>query len=425
MRYWLCLLLLQTGMAIAQAPAEAPAPASASAPLIREIVFSGNKTTQPKVMLREMSVHVGDIADPAAIEHSRQAVQDLGLFKSVTVQQEPLPDGVRLVYVVSEKFFLLPYPRLGANVDGQYNYGAALRWNNIAGLNQSLGLVASQNSDNRTGYGKQTSYSAAYDIPFIADTHENLSLSFSHSSTPRTNDVTGDPYIEKMISTQALVTRTFSTTAASQGWTVGGGVLYQYENRHGPGAPPPYGEATALVGTVEYRDLHLKIYSEEGTLFTLRQETAFKGLASDYGYTLLRADYERSIPIGSVQYQTLEFDGSAGARFNGPEEIQTFALGGGAGLRGYRRYTLEGNSFYYAAMIYQRPIGWDWLRMMAGIEAGNVAANADSTLFRKISTDVLLGLRLRVSWFIDLEFEAGWALPLNGDSKGRFFGGRH
>lgn len=418
MRLWLCLLLLQSGIALAQAPT------ATEPPVIREIAFSGNDTTQPKVMLREMSVHVGDVVDPEAIEHSRQAVQDLGLFKSVQVKQEPLPDGVRLVYIVSEKFFLLPYPRLSANVDGQYSYGGELRWNNIAGLNQNLRLVASQGTDNRDGYGKKTSYSADYYVPFIADTHENLSLSFSHNSTPRTNDLTGDPYVENIISTQALVTRTFSTSAASQGWTIGGGVLYQHEDRYGLGAPPPYGEATALVGTAEYRDLHLKIYSEEGTLLTLRQETAVKGFASDYGYTELRADYERYIPIGSVQHQTLEFDASMGASFNGPKDVQTFSLGGGVGLHGYPRYTLEGNSFYYTALIYQRPIGWDWLRVMAGVEAGNVAADADSELFKKLSADVLLGLRLRVSWFIDLEFEAGWALPLNGDSKGRFFGGR-
>lgn len=419
MKYWLCLLLLQTGMAIAQT-----VPATET-PIIREIVFSGNNTTQPKVMLREMSVRVGDVAEASSIEHSRQAIQDLGLFKSVEVQQEPLPDGVRLVYVVREKFFLLPYPRLGANVDGQYNYGAELRWNNIDGLNQNLRLLVSQGSDNRAGYGKQTSYLAGYDIPFIADTKENLSLLFSHSSTPRTNDLTGDGYIEKQTSAQALVTRTISTTAASQGWTVGGGLLYLNEDRYGLGAAPPYGHAMAMVGTLEYRDLHLEIYSEEGTLFDFRQETAVKGLASDYGYTQLRADFERYIPVGSVQYQTLEFDGSMGARFSGPQDVQAFALGGGAGLRGYRRYTLEGNSFYYAAAIYQRPIGWDWLRLMTGLEVGNVAADANTELFKHVSADLLLGLRLRILWFINLEFEAGWAVPLDGSSSGRFFGGRH
>ncbi|MES2491543.1 MAG: POTRA domain-containing protein [Pseudomonadota bacterium] len=413
--------------------AEAPAVQAASSALatipvaqrIREITFAGNNTTQPKTMLREISLKVGDVADPDRIERSRQAIQDLDLFNSVTVREEPMPDGVRVVFVVKEKFFLLPYPRLSANVDRQYSYGAQLEWNNLRGLNHSLEITASQSDANRDGYGKKTSYSAEYYAPFIADSNQNLSLSASRSSTPRNNALTSDPYKETQFESQVLLTRIFSTTAASQGWTVGGGVFYQHEDRYGPGAEPPYGEATALVGIAEYRDLHLKIYSEEGTLFTLRTESAINGLLSDYGYTKFRAEYDRYIPIGEIAHQTIQLSSAFGGRFNGPQEVEPFSLGGGVGLRGYRRYTFEGNSFYYAAATYQRPVGWDWLRVVAGIEAGNVAPGANSVLFRDISADVLLGLRLRVSWFVNLEFEAGWAIPLDGSSKGRFFGGRH
>jgi len=434
MRFWLCLLLLQTGMAFAQAsgtespPQElqagpAPAAPAVETPVIRDITFSGNKTTQPKVMLREMSVHVGEPADEAAIEHSRQAIQDLGLFKSVKVTRESLPDGIRLIFVVEEKFFLLPYPRLSANVDQQYSYGAELEWNNFLGLNQSIQLIAARSDANRDGYGQQTKYSASYYVPFINDSHENLALSVSHSTTPMTN-TSGDPYTEALTSAQALLTRTFSSSAASQGWTVGGGLLYQNENRYGIGAAPPYGEATALVGTLEYRDLHLNIYSEEGTHFTFRQESAIKGLLSDYGYTTLRANYDRYIPIGDVKYQTLQLSTAWGASYNEPEGVQNFSLGGGSGLRGFPSYSFNGNSFYYLATIYQRPVGWDWLRVMAAFEAGNAVPNANSVLFRNVSTDIALGFRLRIAWFIDLQFEAGWAIPLSGDSKGRFFGGR-
>ncbi|PTU33239.1 POTRA domain-containing protein [Stenotrophobium rhamnosiphilum] len=429
MRFWLCLLLLQTGIAFAQVTEPPATPTSlATIPVsarIREITFAGNKTTQPKTMLREISLKVGDVADPDQLERSRQAIQDLDLFKSVTVREEPMPDGVRVVFVVKEKFFLLPYPRLSANVDGQYSYGAQLEWNNLRGLNHSLEITASQSDANRDGYGKQTNYEASYYAPFIADSNQNLSLSLSRSATPRNNTLTGDPYKENQVAAQALLTRTFSTTAASQGWTVGGGVYYQHEDRNGLGAAPPYGEATALVGTAEYRDLHLKIYSEEGTLFTLRTEHAINGLVSDYGYTKIRAGYDRYIPVGEVPHQTIQLSSSFGAGFNGPQQVEPFSLGGGAGLRGYRRYTFEGNSFYFASATYQRPVGWDWLRVVAGIEAGNVAQSANSVLFQDISADVLLGLRLRISWFINLEFEAGWAIPLDGSSKGRFFGGRH
>ncbi|MEO8995335.1 MAG: POTRA domain-containing protein, partial [Rhodanobacter sp.] len=234
MKYWLCgLMLMQVTLASAETPAE-----KKSWPTIREITFSGNDTTRDKTMLREMSVHVGDPADPVQIEHSRQAVQDLGLFKSVSVHQEPLDDGVRLVYVVSEKFYFLPYPRLSANVDRQYSYGAELEWNNVAGLNHNLRVVAARSDANRVGYGQQTSYSASYIAPFIADTQNNLSVSAGHSSTPLTDPVSNLGYTEIGYSAEVLLRHIYSTSAASQGWTAGTGLLYQHENRFGPGAPP-------------------------------------------------------------------------------------------------------------------------------------------------------------------------------------------
>lgn len=423
MKSRLCGLLLLL-LCAARAAAQDVTPPTPTWPAIREIAFSGNDTTRPGTMLREMSVHVGDPADPAQVEHSRQAIQDLGLFKSVNVRQEPLPDGVRLVYVVREKFFLLPYPRLSGNVDRQYSYGAELRWNNIAGLNHSLRLLVSQSEPQRNGYGKQTSYSASYLAPFIRDTANDLELSADHVKAPMTDALTGNPYDEQFDSAEALLMHRFSTTAASQGWRVGGGALYQRENRSGPGAAPPYGHATALVGVLQYRDLHNQIYSEQGVIANLRHEVALRGALSDYGYSFFGADYARYLPVGEVQHQTLELSAAAGGYYSGQQEVSHFSLGGTSGLRAYSKYRYDGNAYYYGAALFQRPVGWPWLRAVGGLEVGNVADHAGTALFRSLHADLLLGLRVRVSWFVDLQFEAGWALPLNGSGAGRFYGGR-
>ncbi len=66
-------LLLAIGSAAAVPPVVKPPP-------IRDIRFEGNRVTSDRVMLREMVVAVGDPADPARIERSRQAIQDLTLF---------------------------------------------------------------------------------------------------------------------------------------------------------------------------------------------------------------------------------------------------------------------------------------------------------------------------------------------------------
>ena len=75
----LVLLLVLTPPALAVETGSGPDPKK----IIKEIRFEGNKRTRPSVMLQEMRVQVGDVADPRQIERSRQAIQDLSLFKSV------------------------------------------------------------------------------------------------------------------------------------------------------------------------------------------------------------------------------------------------------------------------------------------------------------------------------------------------------
>jgi len=83
-------------------------PAIAASPnVIAHIEFSGNRVTQPQIMLQEMLVKEGDVADPALIERSRQAIMDLGLFVSVHAAVEPGADGLVLRIIVKEKYYIL------------------------------------------------------------------------------------------------------------------------------------------------------------------------------------------------------------------------------------------------------------------------------------------------------------------------------
>ena len=76
--------------------------AAASAPKVLAIRFAGNHTTRPSTMLRELTFGVGDAYDAERVEASRQAIQDLGLFRAVTVRAETLEplDGGRVCELV-------------------------------------------------------------------------------------------------------------------------------------------------------------------------------------------------------------------------------------------------------------------------------------------------------------------------------------
>ena len=403
-RIGLALLIL----AGADARAQEPAPAAR----VREIAFEGNDTTQPGTMLREMVIHVGDPAEPRAIERSRQAIQDLGLFRSVDVRQEPADGGVRLVFTVKEKYFLLPLPRASVNSDAQYSYGFGLRWYNVLGLNHTAHLTVERRNRQQAGRGTGLQYGATYDAPFLFDSPYGLSTSFAHVSEPA-ETLAGVPYDELRDSARLVVSRAFSEGPASQGWRAGAGLQWQDQVTRGVGAPPSQGMATALVLNGGYGDVRYNLYSEEGQRVSAEVQSTFDNASSDYDYTSVVGGYDGSWYVGDTPHQSLGLFAEAGAFHGGPDGgSQAFQLGGSDNLRGYRHNFIEGDTFYYVGAEFLRPLHWDWLRGVAFIEAGNTFTGDSSAKLEYSYADVGLGLRLRATWFVRFELNIGVALPL-------------
>ncbi len=391
---------------------------SAERQRIVEIAFEGNDTTQPRVMLREMVVRPGDLADATQREASRQAVQDLGLFKEVTVREEPVEGGVRWVFRVKERYYVLPTPIFDAKSDGRYRYGAQLRWNNLWGLNHTLRLVWDQENQQKEGIGKDTQWSAGYYAPFVADSPYHLGFAADYTTQP----VRGDSglYEEQFRSAVASVSRTYSDGPASQGWTVGGGVRWQQQRTQGLFAPSAYGEAVAPLLYLNHRDFHNRIYSEVGSSYGASYEWADDSW-SDYRYSALSVGAVRYLQVGATEHQTLHLIANSGLYFNGPEGEEHYSLGGANRLRGYELDFMEGNAYWYGAVEFARPLWQRWLRMVVILEAGNVSQRPED-LNGDVHASLGFGLRLRFSNFINFQVEAGVAIPLDGGGA-RFFAG--
>lgn len=413
-------LLACCGLLLCSLQAPAQSHPAAEFPRVVEIAFEGNKTTQPRVMRREMVIHEGDRADPERIERSRQGIQDLGLFRRVSVRQESVADGVRLIFAVREKFYILAYPRLSANLDGQSSYGAELRWNNLFGLDHSLRARATRSELQRADRGEQTNYFVSYSAPFLDDGPYSLSLSTGHSISPVTNPV---DHVETFDSASFLVTRSLSGDGpASQGWTAGAGLAWQNQHREGPGVPPAYGEATALVLRAAFRDIRFRVYSEEGVAYGLTLRGAHEGLASDYAYSSVDLNYARLRAVGETPHQNVNYGIDVGLHFDSPEGVRNYTLGGSSALRAYDANFLEGNAYYLLNAEYVRPLGRPWLRGAVIAEAGNIFERPQESRGR-VYGSVALALRARVQWFVNLELELGYALPVDG-GEGRVFGGK-
>lgn len=408
------LSLLLAVAAVGELPAQ-------DAPRVVDIRIVGNEVTQPKVILREMALQPGDAAEPHALADSRQAIQDLGLFREVEIEQEPAEGGVVLVVRVRERRYLLPIPRGDANSDGDYSYGAQLRWANVFGLNHRLtAYVEEAKFRSERDREQERSARLTYTAPYVFDTPYGLRF-FVDRSEQVTLDRQENSFDETFHRVELLGLRDFTEGRPRHGWTLGAGLSWQDQKAEGVFAPASDGSATALVGIARYTNLRDHIYSDTGQVFDARAEWAKDGWASDYGYERLQAEYRDYRAIGARTHQTLHFIAGGGVVTGGPRSRNNFSLGGSTRLRGYDSDYVEGDTYWYVAGEFLRPLRWDWLRLLAIAEIGGARRNVFGERNRRFYADIGLGLRARFTWFVDIELEIGVALPLVDGDGLRFF----
>ena len=402
--------------------AAAGAQAQEARPLIREIAFRGNEVTQPRVMLREMDVKVGDPADPRRIERSRQGVQDLGLFRSVSVRQEPVSDGVRLVFTVKEKFYILPFPRVYASSDGGYGWGAQLRWNNLWGLNHTFNPLferrqPSEGSGDPETRGIQTRWQIRYGAPFVFDSRYSVGFAAGSLQTPYLEP---DRYDTTNTSVSIGLSRKLTEGRGIQGWAGTTGLNWSEEVTSGAQAPAGRGHAVAASVGAYYRDLHFNVYSDSGTAYGFEVQSATRDIASDYDFTSWGLGYARYLAIGATPHQNLNLQFDLGARHDGAFGGDAFAVGGNESIRGFEPETAKGDAYYAVSVEYLRPVFRNSIRVLAVIDAANAFETPADAHLDKVFVSAGLGVRVRIQAFVALDLEIGVAWPLDGGSPRLF-----
>ncbi|MGH8480989.1 MAG: POTRA domain-containing protein [Nevskiaceae bacterium] len=386
-------------------------------PVIREIEFRGNEVTRPATMLREMTLQVGDPADPREVERSRQGVQDLGLFRSVDAELEPVEGGARLVITVKEKYYILPLPRGDISSDGGYGWGAQLRWNNVWGLNHTFNPLferrqPSEGDADPEKRGLQTRFQFRYHAPFVFDSEYSLGFGGIYLDTPYLEpiryDVTQTVY-------SADVSRKLTGGHGSQGWTAFSGLTWNEEVNTGPGAPPELGHALSASIGAFYRDLHFNVYSDEGTTYSFFVQSASEDISSDYNFTNWGVTYARYLNVGRAAHQNLNllFEG----RWRHDNDLDDFyAVGGNQSLRGFEPETEKGDAYYRVSVEYLRPVIRRSIRALFVVDAARAFAGPEDIDFDRINVGAGIGVRVRIQAFVAFDLELGIAWPLNGGS---------
>lgn len=145
---------------------------------IVDIKVEGNKKTHPSVILREMKTQTGDTATLQQLELDQKRIASLGLFSRVEMRAEPNADGISLIIIVAEQWYIFPLPVFYFN-DREFTlekltYGAAVAHTNFRGRAEFLQASAL--------FGYNPSFSIDYANPWIfGDTRLYMRMNFFKS----------------------------------------------------------------------------------------------------------------------------------------------------------------------------------------------------------------------------------------------------
>ncbi|MEX0602305.1 MAG: POTRA domain-containing protein, partial [Bacteroidota bacterium] len=176
---------------------------------VREISIVGNETTKEHVILREMSLKVGDALTPEILEHDRKRIEDLRLFNRVDIDYAPEGNQAHVIVSVHERWYIFPYPVLGfkyRNLKNLY-YGVGLSHQNFRGRNEKVGFEAA------LGYDRWAQ--VYYANPRLND--DDLSLrSWLSMSRMRNLSVAHGEYEQEQFSASTTLGKRFGLYQAAQ-----------------------------------------------------------------------------------------------------------------------------------------------------------------------------------------------------------------
>lgn len=319
--------------------------AAADSTLIETILFVGNDHTREEILTREMQQRAGDPFDPRLAEADRRRIENLQLFTRVELQVLPSASGVILLYLLSERWYLFPYPLLFIHDRdwSKLSYGAGLRHENFRGRN--INLLAN------FWLGYNPSLNLAYTNPWIHGRHR---LAFSaQASWSRTENLSPrfNGFSERHAGLQAGLSKRFGLYTR-----VGAGMGYQ-EVRLPPGL-----QLTRSAGGID-RITHFSVgfnrdtrdysaYPRHGWYLDAGLSLKLLAGTSDYGFAALDLRRYQPLPGGGLLAGRLRADLSRGRI---PVHNLLY-LGYSERVRGHFSEVLEGEERLLASAELRWPI---------------------------------------------------------------------
>ncbi|EHQ51461.1 surface antigen variable number repeat-containing protein [Ectothiorhodospira sp. PHS-1] len=386
--------------------------------VISDIRFEGRRITRESVLLQEIVLGAGDVLDVRQLERDRQAIMNLGLFKSVTTRTEEEGGEVRVTYLLEEKYYLFPLPRLSRTSDGDLRFGGELRFDNLLGLNQELRILAEwEDAGNDTTEEESRTLSVDYDIPRLPWTAWGLGISLKDQYTLESESDDGEYGAHREDARQVglSISRWLDRRGPSAGWRAGLGVSWdsrRYRARE-EGVPIPRdGEDVSWSGSLTFSEVNDLGVRREGVAYGARFSWGSDVLGAGRSHQRLDLFYRAYRPLRDDPLTAnLNYQARFGIASGTPFGDEAYALGGGGNLRGYPRDYREGDVFMLLNVEYLRPVmGNTALRGVGFMDLGGVWARDDIDL-SDIHGSAGLGMRVNLRWFVrtHLRLDYGYA----------------
>lgn len=400
----------------------------AQAQLISDIDVEGNDKTRKGVITQEMVLRVGDKYDAEAVEKSRQAIMDLGLFRRVNIVSEPDGNNIRLIVRLKEKehsWYILP--RIDRNSDGDITLGVNWRASNLNGLNQTSRLTVSHKNYHDASVDDEYRFKWKFSYPRIVGTRNAgfLNLDLSQSELDEERDGLQGDYEQRKYVFGVGMGRWFSPSGISRGLYGSLGLEFQrWEFDHLSGYSGFYEDVNqlALTGEVSYRDVRDLLYSRSGFSTGLALEQANETLGSDRPYFHQYAWYRRYIPVTRREHTNFNFQVQMA---HGNKSIfgdPIYELSGGKALRGYSREVLEGDSYFLVNTEFLTPIfGQDSLRAGVLFDFGNVYDSFSEIADLEFESGVGFALRWIPKQWVDVEIRLDVAKGLGDEGETKVY----
>jgi len=401
-----------------------------AAAIINEIRYEGNNVTQVSLLNREIYIKKGDVLDNILVEKSRQAIMDLGLFKTAAfyleengTNNESSDDSlVDVVFVVEEKYYMLVLPRLTIE-DNEVYYGIQLRWDNVGGVNHSMRVLFQDRGVTQGVNERRNRFSYSY--PNVNGSVYNVGMSIQENNwIDETEGVINRQ--DEMYSLD--ISRWLNSKGRNRGWFMGGRVLYQHRDNDVIVGAELSDEFDAIVLGVEsgYVSVSDYEYNRGGKAYGYKLDFSHESIGSDVffvkHYLYYRSYYRfNRFPLSNLNVQSI-----IGHSNNDILGEPAFTLDSRGDLRGYEDDRFSGNTMLLTNIEYMFPHdGYPIIRYVGFVDIGNAYNRLSDVFHKPLHLGVGFGLRWKIRAFVNLDLRVDFGYAVT-DSDYKFsFGSRN